>query len=400
MPVRYEPKIDIFIDRTQAMNNLPVYLIIFFLLMIPASADYGGSVQVNSDIPSVPVYIDDEYIGVAPVTLLDINPGYHLVRASPVGYFAQIQSIIVEPGSDNEISFIFRTSDQMVIPAMVRIGECVGTPEPSDLNGIAYNLLKLSDGTLMVYFSGWNEGITCKSSPDGITWNWHQGSCLDTGTSTSGLLTEPWVFPLSEGGYRMIYRQSDGKKHQYYSAFSSDGRSFQKEDRISFNDTAGSPLTGGDISVPTGIVYPDGTIRMYYTAPGSGINSAVSNDNGLTWALEEGSRIKHGTDPTSVLLSDGRTGLFYVDLTPKSKGHRIFFSLSEDGVDFSLFDHILIMETIEPGVWLMDPELTQEGDQLKLYFSVVGVNAMQSYDPSGILKSVVNLNCLAERASL
>ena len=133
---------------------------------------------------------------------------------------------------------------------------------------------------------------------------------------------------------------------------------------------------------------------MYYYVPGIGIKSAISEDTGVSWISEDGIRIRYGTDPTTMLLPDGRTGIIYVDITPKSKGHRIFFSLSEDGYDFSGYQPVQILESIEPGVWLMDPEVITDEETCYLYFSLMGVEGMQNNGLPGTLRSVINLDCL------
>lgn len=63
---------------------LIVFVLLFF--MIPVAAEYG-SLEINADIPSVPIYIDDVYEGFTPADVLDIPEGYHLIRASPDGFF-------------------------------------------------------------------------------------------------------------------------------------------------------------------------------------------------------------------------------------------------------------------------------------------------------------------------
>lgn len=61
---------------------------------------------------------------------------------------------------------------------MVRIGECVGTPEPSDLDGTSFDLLTLMMGIMMAHYSGWEEGILCMESSDGIHWDKKTDACL------------------------------------------------------------------------------------------------------------------------------------------------------------------------------------------------------------------------------
>jgi len=327
------------------------------------------------------------------LTLSGISEGYHLVRASPEGFFSQTQNISVQENENAQLTFSFLADDHKQVPAMVRIGDCVGTPEPSDLDGPAYDLIRLADGTLMAYYSGWEEGILCMKSSDGISWEKLPDSCLDVTTKGKVFTTDPWVFSLPDGTFRMIFRQTVGSRHSLYSGTSQDGIHFSDEEPVFIDgdDTEGMP---GYPSVPAGLSYDNGTIRMYYSIPSVGIKSARSEDRGATWVKEEGVRIHYGTDPTAILLADGRTGLFYVDTTPKSKGQRIFFAVSDDGIDFSIAPPMQVLETIEPGVWLMDPEVIRDDGKTYLYFSVMGVEGMQHRVMPGTLRSIIDLDCL------
>ncbi|HOJ96197.1 MAG TPA: PEGA domain-containing protein [Methanospirillum sp.] len=379
------------------MKILLLMVTSFFFIMVPVAAEYG-SIEITTDIPKVPVYIDDVYTGLSPVHVDSVQEGYHLVQASPEGFFSQTENISVKAGELTSISFSFLNSEEKQIPAMVRIGECVGTPEPSDLDGTAFDLLRMPDGTLMAYYSGWEEGIMCMHSSDGISWEQMNEPCLGVPSKGTVFRTEPWVYALPDGSYRMVFRQTAGSRHALYSVPSQDGRTFSGEEEI-FIDGEMSEGTSGSPSVPTGIIYDNGTIRMYYSIPGEGIKSAISDDMGLSWKKEDGVRIRYGTDPTMILLPDKRTGIFYVDTTPKSKGQRIFFSLSDDGLDFSRVPPIQILETMEPGVWLMDPEIITDDDVVYLYFSVMGMEGMQHHLLPGTLRSIINLPCLVRQVS-
>lgn len=380
------------------MKNLLLIISALLFIMVPTAAEFG-SFEVVTDIPSVPIYIDNTFLGVTPLVAPDIPIGYHLVQASPDGFFSQTQNISVGLGEVTTISFTFMPADQKKIPAMVRIGECVGTPEPSDLDGPAYDILRLSDGTLMAYYSGWEEGILCMASAEGISWEKIPGSCLAVPMKGKVFRTEPWVSVLPDGSYRMVFRQTTDNQHSLYSAVSYDGRIFSEERQVVISGDSEMEILGYP-SVPTGVLYADGTIRMYYSVPGLGIKSAISEDMGISWKQEDGVRLRFGTDPTVTEFSDGRTGIFYVDTTPKSKGQRIFFSLSDDGLDFSQFHPVQVMETTEPGIWLMDPEIIEEDDTLYLYFSVMGIEGMQNYGLPGTHRSIIDPDCMANQAML
>ena len=364
----------------------------FLFLMVPVAADHG-SLEINADIPSVPVYIDDEFWGLTPADVPDLPEGYYLVRLSPEGFFSQTMNVSVQADKLTTVDFSFLNADLVHVPALVRIGECVGTPEQSFLDGTAYDLIRLPDGTLMAYYSGWGEGIMCMYSSDGISWERNGEPCLKVPAEGNVFRTEPWVFSLPDGTYRMVYRQTTGHEHSLHLAFSNDGRIFSGEERL-FKDEDNVQGTLEYPSVPTGVIYKGGTIRLYYSIPGIGIKSAISDDMGISWKKEEGVRIRYGTDPSAILLPDGRTGIFYVDTTPKSKGQRIFFSISGNGLDFSGFAPMRVLETLEPGAWLMDPEVISDDNNTLLYFSVMGIEGMQHRVLPGTLRSVIDMECL------
>ena len=46
----------------------------FLFLMVPVAADYGA-LEINADIPSVPVYIDDVFWGLTPADIPDLQIG-------------------------------------------------------------------------------------------------------------------------------------------------------------------------------------------------------------------------------------------------------------------------------------------------------------------------------------
>jgi hypothetical protein len=133
---------------------------------------------------------------------------------------------------------------------------------------------------------------------------------------------------ISDDLLRPRFRQS------LYSGTSQDGIHFSDEEPVFIDgdDTEGMP---GYPSVPAGLSYDNGTIRMYYSIPSVGIKSARSEDRVATWVKEEGVRIHYGTDPTAIPCR-WKNSLFYVDTNTKIKGQRIFFAVSDDGNDFSI----------------------------------------------------------------
>ena len=384
-------------NRYEAMKNLLLLIPFLSLIILIVVADPAASMQIESDIPAVPVYFDGVYAGKTPLLIEDIVPGWHQISGSPDGLLPQTRNISVESGVNISVNFTFHISDQINSPPQIRIGECIGTPEISMLDVTAYDLIHLSDGTLIAYYTGWNDRVSCMVSPDGVVWTPVTDPCLDSSITGSGVQTEPWVFAVPEGGYRMIFRQSVGSEQKYILVSSSDGYHFTKPEPVTFSNINSSEKLKEKVSVPSVILYPGGFMRVYYHIPGLGIMSANSTDYGKTWSTEGGSRIRDGTDPSVVLLPDGKTGMFYVDLTPKSKGQRIFFSISDNGLDFSSNKSVIVLDTTEPGIWLMDPEVEEHSGVAHIFFSIMGGDEMQNHHPPHIMRSVVKLDCLAEK---
>lgn|GEM_PF-942974 len=384
-------------DRYLPMKGLLLIVSVFILLVTCTAAEPYGSIRIESDISSVPVYVDDVYAGQAPILLDDILPGNHLISGSPDGFLPQTRNISLGPGENLTVNFTYLSSENPDSSPLVKIGECIGTPELSNLNGASYDLIHMQDGSLMAYYTGWGESISCMVSTDGILWSQVKDSCLDPSISDSAVQTDPWVFSLPDGGYNMIFRESKGSDYKYTLVSSRDGYLFTNPEPVTFYGLNSSESIQDKPSVPSVIMYPDGLLRVYYHNQGNGIRSAVSKDYGHSWEIEEGSRIQLGTDPAVIILPDGRTGMFYVDLTPRSKGQRIFFSISDNGLDFNTNDSVVVLETTEPGEWLMDPDVEESNGVSHIFFSVMGISSMQDHYSPKVMTSIVKPDCLEER---
>lgn len=169
-------------------------------------------------------------------------------------------------------------------------------------------------------------------------------------TGVYGVVT-PNVVDLTGGGWRMYYTQIlprvghpagandyDNATTRILSATSPDGKSWSPEPGVRLSSQAGG---GGDYRVVSPEVVPladdtgDGRLRMYYEcSPGppsvaSTIRSAVSADDGITWALEPGPRLAGGgsyNSPRVIILDDGRWRLYC-----SARGAGIVSAISEDG---------------------------------------------------------------------
>ncbi len=169
--------------------------------------------------------------------------------------------------------------------------------------------------------------------------NWQTG-----GVAIAGTYADAEIVSLENGNYRMYYSiepEVTGNKLEVYSATSSDGISWKKED-----GTRKEFATFPDV-----IKLPDGRWRMYFQNDGV-IKSAISTD-GLSWIDESGTRIDktetgfdlenvgaQGTirldDGTYIMVYRGTIDGMYqtTDKVPNEDTHVYFWATSKDGLMF------------------------------------------------------------------
>jgi hypothetical protein len=94
----------------------------------PAPAAPTGTLHISSDIVGAQVFIDRNYIGVAPVTSPEMTLGSHRLNVIAQGYDAVTETIDVEPGSRN-LQFNFkevRLDAAVDVVHKHRFGSCKG----------------------------------------------------------------------------------------------------------------------------------------------------------------------------------------------------------------------------------------------------------------------------------
>ena len=229
-----------------------------------------------------------------------------------------------------------------------------------------------------MYYTG--DGIALATSADGLSFiKWE--TVIKNGPigSEQEIVTNPAVFELPDGRYRMIYEGSKwveyetGKRYQtdrkLYSAVSSDGREWTKETGARFWDSGdGKP---GEIftSVPDVIRLPDGRLRMYYTR-GATSATALSNDEGLTWTKETNLELrKISIDPDIVLLDNGTYKLFFTTFEDEfGVGEQwVAGASSVDGINFVLDEGKLIGPSAASGM-NTDPDVITVGNGYRMYY--------------------------------
>lgn len=233
----------------------------------------------------------------------------------------------------------------------------------------------LIGGTTVLYYTGIG-GIFRASSQNGI----------DFGSSTEVLAqaSNSAIFPLKNGGYRMIYNDMSvpaqpGQKHpssQYFlSAYSANGLDWEKESGIRFR-SPGSP-DYDTVSVPCVVDLGNGTLRMYfvgdmyardYGRQGNNIRSAISGDEGLTWLHEPGERISGDSMDPAVRKIGNYYRLYYTVTDFELDEQKVYSALSSDGLNFT--KEGVVLQTGVPGERLMDPDFLEENGTLRMYVSL------------------------------
>lgn len=197
------------------------------------------------------------------------------------------------------------------------------------------------------------------------------------GVAIEGTYADAEIVDLGNGRYRMYYSvepEVPGNKLEVFSAISSDGMDWKKEDGVR-----------REFSVfPDVVKVPDGRYRMYFQNQGV-IKSAISSD-GLSFTEEAGVRID-GTNnaglnlenvaaPTTMKIGDeyvmvyrGTIDQRYSAEVPNNKIQLFLWATSKDGMSFEKKG--IAMDSRNPVFQgLLDgPELVQwDNGSIRLYF--------------------------------
>lgn len=94
-----------------------------------AAAPTTGTLHITSDVAGAQVFLDHTFVGAAPVTASDVQPGPHRLNVSAMGYDGYAESIDVVPGP-REIAVRFK---EITLNAHIDVvhkhtfGSCKGT---------------------------------------------------------------------------------------------------------------------------------------------------------------------------------------------------------------------------------------------------------------------------------
>jgi hypothetical protein len=111
-----------------------------------AVAPTRGTLTVNSDVSGAQVFIDRRFIGDAPVTIDDLEPGQHRLNVSAEGFDGIAETIDVQPGA-HAMTVRFRQvrlNAALPIVHRHRIGSCSGRLVAA-VDGIRYETADTND---------------------------------------------------------------------------------------------------------------------------------------------------------------------------------------------------------------------------------------------------------------
>jgi hypothetical protein len=111
-----------------------------------AAVPVNGVLTIQSDVPGAQVFIDRKFIGAAPVTIEDVQPGSHQLNVSAEGFDGIARTIEVEPGP-RDITVRFREvrlNAALPVVHRHRIGSCTGRLVAS-VDGIRYETANKDD---------------------------------------------------------------------------------------------------------------------------------------------------------------------------------------------------------------------------------------------------------------
>ncbi len=212
-------------------------------------------------------------------------------------------------------------------------GICISGEVGNEI-GLDPEVFQLPDGSYRMYLADSESpeiGVIVADSPDGLIWTiepWREDVVGDG----------PSIIELPDGLYRAYWQRKSGN-WEIMTAVSSDG--YNWEDETVCTSPNIEDFYGG---LPSVIILPDETYRMYYTretGPSTqrvwSIYSAHSSD-GLVWEPDPGIRIdgaekvdrNHASSGDVYIREDGKYEMFYI-----SGGVEIYRAVSDDGLNWT-----------------------------------------------------------------
>jgi len=235
-------------------------------------------------------------------------------------------------------------------------------------NVTSSSTIRLTDNTYRTYYGG----VRTATSIDGLGW----GGFSDPIRPTAGAQNRnPAIFRTSDGTYVLIFEQVVRNVGRFYRASSPDGVTFAIDPSTPVMEPTGSD--NGFLSVPDVIGDTALSVRMYFVAGGSLVESATSSDAGRTW-IREGRIAVNGlsaanwiVDPDMIRTNTGGYSLFFAT-GPDGQGglssKRIRSATSTDGRTFTL-EAGNCLTPLASGDDLVDPDVVHSADgRYRMYY--------------------------------
>lgn len=202
------------------------------------------------------------------------------------------------------------------------------------------------NGQYWMYYTG-TGGIRLAISSDGLNFQEH-GQVVANGPlgSEQEMVTNPAVFQLKNGKYRIIYEGSKNQQsiRKLYSTVSDDGLKWTKEDGVRLEDSTVESKKGINqetifTSVPDIVRLDNDCLRVYYTVIDES-RIAESCDEGLSW--QKIGKIMFDNypevvqDPDIVRLDNGKYKLFFSTQDFERTRQWILSANSDNGINFKI----------------------------------------------------------------
>ena len=112
----------------------------------PEPSPSTGTLIIESDVPDTSVFVDQVFLGTAPVTAKDLRPGPHRINMSATGYEGFVDTIEIVPGT-RTVSYRFkeiRLDASIAVTHKHAIGSCSGTLRATP-KGLTYDTTNKGD---------------------------------------------------------------------------------------------------------------------------------------------------------------------------------------------------------------------------------------------------------------
>lgn len=110
-------------------------------------ASTTATLRIDSDVPGAQVFIDNKFVGTAPATIDDVQPGQRKINVQAPGHESVAEFFDIAPGSRDIVISLktIRLDQKIAVVHKHRIGSCSGTLIATP-DGIRYETTNKDDG--------------------------------------------------------------------------------------------------------------------------------------------------------------------------------------------------------------------------------------------------------------